>query len=127
MERNTRQRGAIRRVFAALHRPLSPAEVLDAAKHPYTKALLSVVPEIHRIEPVVLTGEPPDPTKVPTGCRFPPRCPALKPGAHGRAPAAETAGVATACRTRSLPVLPPAAPHAAACWLVDHETGASIS
>jgi Fur family transcriptional regulator, ferric uptake regulator len=32
MERNTRQRGAIRRVFSALHRPLSPAEVLDAAK-----------------------------------------------------------------------------------------------
>lgn len=32
MERNTRQRGAIRRVFAALHRPLSPAEVLLAAQ-----------------------------------------------------------------------------------------------
>jgi len=32
MERNTRQRGAIRRVFTALHRPLSPAEVLSAAK-----------------------------------------------------------------------------------------------
>ncbi len=32
MERNTKQRGAIRRVFAALHRPLSPAEVLDAAR-----------------------------------------------------------------------------------------------
>ena len=32
MERNTRQRGAIRRVFAALHRPLSPAEVLQAAQ-----------------------------------------------------------------------------------------------
>jgi Fur family transcriptional regulator, ferric uptake regulator len=32
VERNTRQRGAIRRVFRSLHRPLSPAEVLDAAK-----------------------------------------------------------------------------------------------
>jgi Fur family transcriptional regulator, ferric uptake regulator len=32
VERNTRQRGAIRRVFSSLHRPLSPAEVLDAAK-----------------------------------------------------------------------------------------------
>ena len=32
MERNTRQRGAIRRVFSALHRPLSPAEVLTAAQ-----------------------------------------------------------------------------------------------
>jgi Fur family transcriptional regulator, ferric uptake regulator len=32
MERNTRQRGAIRRVFSGLHRPLSPAEVLTAAQ-----------------------------------------------------------------------------------------------
>lgn len=32
MERNTKQRGAIRRVFSAQHRPLSPAEVLAAAK-----------------------------------------------------------------------------------------------
>ena len=32
MERNTRQRGAIRKVFSALHRPLSPAEVLNAAQ-----------------------------------------------------------------------------------------------
>ena len=32
MERNTRQRGAIRRVFSAVHRPLSPAEVLMEAK-----------------------------------------------------------------------------------------------
>lgn len=32
LERNTRQRGAIRRVFSTLPRPLSPAEVLEAAK-----------------------------------------------------------------------------------------------
>ena len=32
MERNTRQRGAIRRVFSVLHRPLSPVEVLTAAQ-----------------------------------------------------------------------------------------------
>jgi Fur family transcriptional regulator, ferric uptake regulator len=32
MERNTRQRSAIRRVFSAVQRPLSPAEVLDHAK-----------------------------------------------------------------------------------------------
>jgi Fur family transcriptional regulator, ferric uptake regulator len=32
MERNTRQRGAIRQVFASMHRPLSPAEVLVEAQ-----------------------------------------------------------------------------------------------
>jgi ABC-type oligopeptide transport system ATPase subunit len=32
-------------------------EVLGEAQHPYTKALLSVVPEIEEIEPIVLAGE----------------------------------------------------------------------
>ena len=35
------------------------------------------------MEPVVLAGEPPDPTRIPDGCRFHPRCPAL---ASGEAP-----------------------------------------
>ena len=52
-------------------------EVLESPRHPYTQALLSVVPEIERLEPVVLTGEIPDPTRIPGGCRFHPRCPAL--------------------------------------------------
>ena len=52
-------------------------EVLEHPRHPYTRALLSVVPEIERLEPVVLTGEIPDPTRIPAGCRFHPRCPAL--------------------------------------------------
>ena len=55
-------------------------EVLEAPQHPYTRALLSVVPEIERIEPVVLQGEMPDPTRIPGGCRFHPRCPALADG-----------------------------------------------
>ena len=49
--------------------------------------------------PVVLTGEPPDPSRVPSGCRFHVRCPVLVGGE------AERAGVAEACRTRDLPVL----------------------
>ena len=59
--------------------------VLADPQHPYTRALLSVVPETHHLEPIVLTGEPPDPTKVPAGCRFHPRCPALSSGAAARA------------------------------------------
>ena len=50
-------------------------EVLARPRHPYTRALLSVVPEIDRVEPVVLRGEIPDPTRIPSGCRFHPRCP----------------------------------------------------
>ncbi len=64
-------------------------DVLEAPLHPYTRALLSVVPEIERLEPVVLAGEVPDPTRIPSGCRFHPRCPALAGGS------AATAGVPT--------------------------------
>jgi peptide/nickel transport system ATP-binding protein len=75
-------------------------EVLSAPRHPYTQALLSVVPEAERVEPVVLRGEIPDPTRIPGGCRFHPRCPALADGS------AEDAGVDAACRGTALPVLP---------------------
>lgn len=51
-------------------------QVLMEPRHPYTQALLSVLPESDR-PPVVLAGETPDPTRVPTGCRFHPRCPLL--------------------------------------------------
>ncbi len=50
-------------------------EVLTDPKHPYTRALLSVVPETRQMEQQILTGETPDPTRIPSGCRFHPRCP----------------------------------------------------
>jgi oligopeptide/dipeptide ABC transporter ATP-binding protein len=53
-------------------------KVLAAPQHPYTKALLSVVPVPHpsrRRTPQVLVGETPDPSRIPQGCRFHPRCP----------------------------------------------------
>jgi oligopeptide/dipeptide ABC transporter ATP-binding protein len=53
-------------------------DVIHAPRHPYTKALLSVVPlrdPRQRREPQILQGEPPDPINVPSGCRFHPRCP----------------------------------------------------
>jgi peptide/nickel transport system ATP-binding protein len=51
-------------------------EVLLHPRHPYTKALLSVVPDARRDHlPALIPGEPPDPTAVPAGCRFHPRCP----------------------------------------------------
>jgi oligopeptide/dipeptide ABC transporter ATP-binding protein len=54
------------------------AEVLRAPRHPYTEALLSVVPVPHadpdRVR-IILDGETPDPSRIPSGCRFHPRCP----------------------------------------------------
>jgi oligopeptide/dipeptide ABC transporter ATP-binding protein len=53
-------------------------DVLSSLVHPYTKALISVVPTIYPEkgrEPIILSGETPDPTDVPLGCSFHPRCP----------------------------------------------------
>jgi oligopeptide/dipeptide ABC transporter ATP-binding protein len=52
--------------------------ILADPQHPYTRALLSVVPAPDpalRRRPQVLAGETPDPSRVPSGCRFHPRCP----------------------------------------------------
>ena len=51
-------------------------EVLMRPRHPYTRALLAVTPDARREHaPALIAGEPPDPTAIPTGCRFHPRCP----------------------------------------------------
>ncbi|MEU2773785.1 ABC transporter ATP-binding protein [Streptomyces sp. NPDC007162] len=83
-------------------------QVLTAPRHPYTQALLSVLPEAPG-EPVVLTGEPPDPSRIPAGCRFHARCQILASGA------ADRAGVADACRGEDPQVLPGTGAHQAAC------------
>ena len=82
-------------------------QVLTAPSHPYTQALLSVLPESP--EQVVLTGEPPDPTRIPGGCRFHARCQILASGK------ADEAGVADRCRSELLPVLPSVETAQAAC------------
>lgn len=87
----------------------STEEVLARPKHPYTQALLSVVPEMAHVDPIVLTGEPPDATAVPRGCRFHPRCPALASGA--------AALVEDTCRGVDLPLLSVNGEHRAACYL----------
>jgi len=58
-------------------------DVVGNPQHPYTKALLSVVPKRdprHRAKPQILAGETPNPVSVPTGCRFHPRCPIAAEG-----------------------------------------------
>jgi len=53
-------------------------QVVAAPRHPYTRALISVVPQADpdRSEhPAILRGETPNPADLPSGCRFHPRCP----------------------------------------------------
>lgn len=70
-------------------------KILSAPEHPYTQALMSVVPDAVAgdVEPVVLAGEPPDPTRIPAGCRFHVRCQIFASGE------AAAAGVDEQCRT----------------------------
>ena len=75
-------------------------DVLMAPQHPYTRALLSVVPEIAQVEPQILTGEAPDPTRIPAGCRFHPRCPLVESGEAARL------GIEERCRTEDLALAP---------------------
>ena len=74
--------------------------------HPYTEALLSSVPipdpRIERGRAVtVIPGEPPDPIRPPTGCRFHPRCPLAE----------------ARCRDAAPPLEVKTLEHEAACWL----------
>jgi oligopeptide/dipeptide ABC transporter ATP-binding protein len=88
-------------------------EMLTAPRHPYTRALLSVVPEIAHVEPQILTGEAPDPTRIPPGCRFHPRCPLVASGEAARL------GIEDRCRGEDLGLAPvPGSGQVAACHAV---------
>jgi oligopeptide/dipeptide ABC transporter ATP-binding protein len=53
-------------------------EVVANPQHPYTRALISVIPvpdPLAKREHVILKGETPNPVDIPPGCRFHPRCP----------------------------------------------------
>ncbi|KUO04453.1 ABC transporter ATP-binding protein [Streptomyces caeruleatus] len=54
-------------------------QVYEDARHPYGKALSEAFPRIgdpaSRFAPRGLPGDPPDPSAVPSGCAFHPRCP----------------------------------------------------
>jgi oligopeptide/dipeptide ABC transporter ATP-binding protein len=75
-------------------------ELLTAPSHPYTRALLSVVPEIAHVEAQILSGEAPDPTRIPPGCRFHPRCPLVASGEAARL------GIEDRCRAQDLGLAP---------------------
>jgi oligopeptide/dipeptide ABC transporter ATP-binding protein len=89
------------------------ADVLLNPRHPYTKALLNVVPEAGGEDRPILQGEPPDPTRIPPGCRFHPRCPVV---ASGRA---KELGIEERCRGEDLGLMPAGGQQEAACYLVE--------
>ncbi|MBP6180192.1 MAG: ABC transporter ATP-binding protein [Anaerolineales bacterium] len=80
-------------------------EVLEKPHHPYTKALISVIPVPNprlRHERTILQGETPNPIDVPSGCRFHPRCPVA---------------IAT-CKASDPPFIALSKSHQAACLLL---------
>jgi oligopeptide/dipeptide ABC transporter ATP-binding protein len=99
---------------------LGPAEaVLTDPLHPYTRALLNVAGEGEggSAERTILRGEPPDPTRIPPGCRFHPRCPEV---AEGRAHAL---GQEERCRGEIPALLELLPGHHAACHVAEVTTG----
>ncbi len=84
-------------------------EVIGDPQHPYTRALLSVVPTPFPrkdLQRVILQGELPDASAIPSGCRFHPRCPVVMERCSSDDP-------------RDLIPVTGAGTHGAACWLLD--------
>jgi peptide/nickel transport system ATP-binding protein len=58
--------------------------VFDTPAHPYSRGLLDAFPSIRgpRVPLTGIPGAPPDLAHPPSGCRFHPRCPVVKPRCH---------------------------------------------
>jgi len=78
--------------------------IIKNPQHPYTQALITVVPKpdpTAKEEKIILKGERPDPTNIPKGCRFHPRCP----------------DVMDICRVEEPTEATVETNHSVACWL----------
>lgn len=70
-------------------------DLLQAPAHPYTRALLQARPRLDgplesRLQ--ALPGQPPNPARLPRGCAFAPRCPAVIEACAATIPAMESIG-----------------------------------
>ncbi|WP_458315459.1 oligopeptide/dipeptide ABC transporter ATP-binding protein [Mycolicibacterium brisbanense] len=85
-------------------------EVIANPAHPYTRALVDVMPrpDGRRTARALLTGEPPNPTTEITGCRFAARCPLF-----------HTLGSPERCTTEPPALRSISADHAVACHFWD--------
>jgi oligopeptide/dipeptide ABC transporter ATP-binding protein len=79
---------------------IGPTEaIFSDPQHPYTRSLLAATPRIGgaRIaKDFVLSGEPPDPANLPSGCRFRTRCPKARAACAEREPELARAGASEA-------------------------------
>lgn len=108
----------------------SAKELYSNPKHPYTKALLSAVPDTDprpKRQRIVLKGEVPSPANPPTGCPFHPRCGLTRVAAQ-QAGESDTVqltirGETTRVLSKCVAECPPLeqkqgeAGHVAACWV----------
>ena len=79
--------------------------VLSEPLHPYTQALLRAVPHpdpMVAMEASGLSGDPPSPIRIPSGCRFASRCPLVR----------------SFCRENDPGLTRAAADHEVACWAI---------
>jgi oligopeptide/dipeptide ABC transporter ATP-binding protein len=86
-------------------------DVLRTPQHPYTRALISSVPRIDRLDAELrpIAGSPPSSSAIPSGCPFWPRCPEAMPR----------------CREEMPPLYSIGPTHVAACLLHDRDEGAA--
>jgi len=71
------------------------ADIFARPVHPYTRALLAAAPRLQPGQIVaegLITGEPPKPAEIPSGCNFRNRCPHAADACAARRPEREKAG-----------------------------------
>jgi len=81
----------------------SVRQIFNAPAHPYTKALIESIPRLGDATArlTAIDGQPPDPSALPSGCAFHPRCPKAM----------------ERCRAEAPPAVTVAPGQIAACWL----------